>query len=70
MHVASLFNVTNVLMLTATERAPYLRIVKAPQGPTLTFRVAAYSLMGDIARVADAVRTRPPSRFTPRRSSS
>lgn len=28
----------------------YLRLIRVPQGPTLTFRVLDYSLMGDLAR--------------------
>ena len=37
--VARTLHVTHLLSLTKTEVAPYLRVMRAPQGPTLTFRV-------------------------------
>ncbi|GFZ17411.1 PETER PAN-like protein [Actinidia rufa] len=33
-----------------TETAPYLRVARTPQGPTLTFKIHEYSLAVDVAR--------------------
>lgn len=41
--------VSHFLLFSATERARYLRIAKSPRGPTLTWRVAAYSHASDVA---------------------
>lgn len=41
--------VTHFLMLSKTESAPYLRVARTPQGPTLTFKIQEYSLAVDIA---------------------
>ena len=32
-------HVTHLLSLTKTDIAPYLRVMRTPRGPTLTFRV-------------------------------
>lgn len=42
--VASQLHVTHIWMFSATDKAPYLRVARLPQGPTLTFRVAEYTL--------------------------
>ena len=42
--VASPLGVTHLVMLSQTEKGPILRIGRIPRGPTLTFRVTAYSL--------------------------
>jgi hypothetical protein len=47
-HVAGPLGVTHFLILTATQRASYLRICKASRGPTLTMRVQEHSLMRDV----------------------
>lgn len=41
--VAASLHVTHVWMMSATEQAPYLRIARVPQGPTLTFRINEYT---------------------------
>lgn len=46
--VAGPLGVTHFLMLSATQRAGYLRVAKTPRGPTLTLRVLEYSLMRDV----------------------
>lgn len=46
--VATQIGVTHLWILSATPRSPYLRIARVPQGPTLTFRVAEYSLASDV----------------------
>jgi ribosome biogenesis protein SSF1/2 len=47
--VAGTLHVGFFLIVSATDKNSYLRIARAPQGPTLTFRITGYSLSGDIA---------------------
>ncbi|KAL0222337.1 hypothetical protein RCL1_002191 [Eukaryota sp. TZLM3-RCL] len=47
--VADPLNISHLFCLTQTEVAPYLRIMRLPQGPTITFRIESFSLMRDIA---------------------
>ena len=47
--VAGQLKVGFFLIVSATERAAYLRLCRSPRGPTLTFRVAGYSLAADVA---------------------
>lgn len=42
--VAAQLHITHIWMFSATERAPYLRVGRIPQGPTLTFRLCEYTL--------------------------
>lgn len=46
--VATQIGVTHFWILSATAKAPYLRIGRVPQGPTLNFRIVQYSLARDI----------------------
>lgn len=46
--VSSQLGVSHFYILSATDRAPYLRFAKVPQGPTLTFRVLEYTLAADV----------------------
>ncbi|KAJ6680163.1 PETER PAN-RELATED [Salix purpurea] len=50
LNVAGPMGVTHFLMLSKTETAPYLRVARTPQGPTLTFKIHEYSLAVDIAQ--------------------
>ena len=50
LNVAGPMGVTHFLMLSKTATAPYLRVAKTPQGPTLTFKIHEYSLAIDVAR--------------------
>ncbi|KAL5859124.1 hypothetical protein ACOSQ4_000420 [Xanthoceras sorbifolium] len=50
LNVAGPMGVTHFLILSKTEAAPYLRVARTPQGPTLTFKIHEYSLAIDIAR--------------------
>ncbi len=50
------------MLLSATERSRYLRIAKAPRGPTVTWRVAAYAHAADVA-AAQARPRAPESAF-------
>lgn len=49
--VASQFSISHFWLLSATPRAPYLRIATIPQGPTLTFRIVEYSLATHVRAV-------------------
>lgn len=46
--IATQVGVSHFWILSATSRSPYLRIGRLPQGATLTFRVAEYSLAVDV----------------------
>ena len=46
--VAGPLGVTHFAILTATQSASYLRLARAPRGPTLTMRIHSYSLMRDV----------------------
>lgn len=46
--IATQIGVSHFWIFSATEIAPYLRIARVPQGPTLTFRVKEYSLAADV----------------------
>jgi len=50
LNVAGPMGVTHFLILSKTHAAPYLRVAKTPQGPTLTFKIHEYSLAVDIAQ--------------------
>lgn len=55
--IATQVRVTHFWILSATQRAPYLRIGRVPQGPTLTFRIVEYTLAADVR----AIQRRPTS---------
>ncbi|XP_059629134.1 peter Pan-like protein isoform X1 [Cornus florida] len=50
LNVAGPMGVTHFLILSKTESAPYLRVARTPQGPTLSFKIHEYSLAVDIAQ--------------------
>ncbi|KAA8517846.1 hypothetical protein F0562_015320 [Nyssa sinensis] len=50
LNVAGPMGVTHFLILSKTETAPYLRVARTPQGPTLTFKIHKYSLATDVAQ--------------------
>ncbi|KAL9261635.1 Peter Pan-like protein [Drosera capensis] len=50
LNVAGPMGVSEFLILSKTQDAPYLRVAKTPQGPTLTFKIHQYSLASDIAQ--------------------
>ena len=47
--VAGELKVSFFLIVSASENASYLRLVRTPQGPTLTFRLDSFSLSSDTA---------------------
>ncbi|CAL5357638.1 unnamed protein product [Camellia sinensis] len=50
LNIAGPMGVTHFLMLSKTASAPYLRVARTPQGPTLTFKIQEYSLAVDVAQ--------------------
>lgn len=48
MAVAAHFNVTHLVIFTTTKVGTYMKLAKLPQGPTLTFRVASFSLIREV----------------------
>lgn len=55
--VSSQLGISQFMVFSATEIGTYLRLIRIPHGPTLTFRVLSYSLMADIHKL----QTRPRS---------
>ena len=53
--VASHFNVTHLVIFTASKAATYMKLARLPQGPTLTFKVDSFTL----AREVRAAQRRP-----------
>ena len=50
--VAPTLGVTHFMIFNQTTKGSNLRLIKVPQGPTLTFRIKSYSLMKDIANMS------------------
>lgn len=48
--VAGMFGVTHTNIFTQTEKGTYLRFIKNPKGPTITFKVDQYSLAKDVIK--------------------
>lgn len=61
-HVAAPLGVTHFMILSNTKTSPYLRLARSPHGPTLTFKIHAYSLAADVARAQTRPRA-PPAIF-------
>ncbi|XP_031111194.1 peter Pan-like protein [Ipomoea triloba] len=62
LNFAGPMGVTHFLILSKTNASPYLRVARAPQGPTLTFKILEYALAADIAKSQLHPR-RPPNLF-------
>jgi ribosome biogenesis protein SSF1/2 len=48
--VAGQFGVSHMMLVTQTETANYLRLIKNPKGPTITLKVDEYSLSKDVLK--------------------
>ena len=48
--VAGLFGVTHMVVFSQTDKSCYLRILKNPKGPTITFKIDDYSLAKDVIK--------------------
>ncbi|XP_074647043.1 suppressor of SWI4 1 homolog [Tubulanus polymorphus] len=46
--MAGPLNITNILSFTKTENGMYLKVMRLPRGPTLTFKIQEYTLSRDI----------------------
>jgi ribosome biogenesis protein SSF1/2 len=51
MNVAGPLGVSHFVVATAAATGSHLRIMRIPRGPTATFRITAYSLVSDVARL-------------------
>ena len=47
---AGLFGVSHMMMISHTEIANYMRIIKNPRGPTLSLKISNYSLARDVIK--------------------
>lgn len=47
---AGIFGVTHMMVFSSTEKSNYLRVIKNPKGPTLTFKIDQYSLAKDVIK--------------------
>lgn len=47
--VAGSLNVSFFLIVSSTDKSAYLRLIRSPRGPTLTFRIKSYALAADLA---------------------
>lgn len=45
---AGQYGVSHMFLLTKSEKANYLKIIKNPKGPTLTFEIEKYSHASDV----------------------
>ncbi len=52
--VAGLYGVTHMLIFTQTEKSNYLRFIKNPKGPTMTFKIEEYALAKDVVKYMQA----------------
>lgn len=48
--VAGIFGVTHMIVFSQTDKACYMRIIKNPKGPTITFKIEDYSLAKDVIK--------------------
>ncbi|GAV08014.1 hypothetical protein RvY_17772 [Ramazzottius varieornatus] len=46
--VAGPLHVSHMMAFSKSEKSPFLRIIRIPRGPTLTFRIDKFSLMRDV----------------------
>jgi ribosome biogenesis protein SSF1/2 len=48
--VAGSFGVTHMMVFSQTDKSCYLRMMKNPKGPTITFKIDGYSLAKDVIK--------------------
>ena len=48
--VSGPLGVTHVMIVSATEKAKYLKIIRTPRGPTVTFKIKEHALEKDVKR--------------------
>lgn len=47
---AGLFGVSHFLAFSQTENGNYLKLIKTPKGPTMTFKIGEYALSKDVIK--------------------
>lgn len=47
-NVAGVFGVTHLVVFSQTNQASYMRFIKLPEGPTITFKIHQYTLIEDV----------------------
>lgn len=47
---AGAYGVSHMLIFTQTENGNYLRLIKNPKGPTITFKIEEYALARDVIK--------------------
>jgi len=47
---AGAFGVSHMMVFTQTESGNYMRIIKNPKGPTMTFKIEEYALAKDVQK--------------------
>lgn len=50
---ASAYDISHFFIFTSTEKNNYLRLVKLPEGPTITFKILKYSTRKDVISSAE-----------------
>lgn len=53
------YGVSDMIILSSTEKHNYLKVIKTPHGPTLTFRIENYALIEDVLNSQRKVRSFP-----------
>jgi ribosome biogenesis protein SSF1/2 len=48
--VSGQFAVSHMLVFSQTDKSCYLRVIKNPKGPTVTFKIDEYSLAKDVVK--------------------
>jgi ribosome biogenesis protein SSF1/2 len=47
---AGQYGVSHMVVFTQTENHNYMRVIKNPQGPTITFKITEYALARDVIK--------------------
>lgn len=56
-NVAGPYGISHFIIFSSTEKSPYMKLIRLPRGPTLTFRLDEYSLMKDVTAVLKRPKT-------------
>ncbi|CAG9333322.1 unnamed protein product [Blepharisma stoltei] len=65
-NMANEFEVNNMLFVTCTKNSTYLKAVKLPNGPTISFKILEYTLSSDVrASLKKASRLQPDFKSSP-----
>ena len=50
--IVDIYGFSHMMMVTNTEKNSYLRLIKLPKGPTITFKIKGYCLSSEIYKNA------------------